>query len=494
MNNLVVLPVLLPLATGILLLFLHGRVLLQRVISLLSAASGLALAIWLANQVATYGIQVAQASGWKAPFGITLAIDRFSTIMLLLSGIAGLLATWFGSQILDAGRQRYFYYPLTQFLLVGINLSFVTGDLFNLYVAFEVMLISSYILLTLGGSPGQLREGFKYLVLNVIASALFLLAITLLYSVTASLNMADVAVKVHQAGDQPIISLIAMLFMLVFGMKGALFPLYFWLPHSYYQAPPPMAALFAGMLTKVGIYALIRVMTLIFNQDPGFTNPIILFVAGGTMLLGILGAISQMDGKAILTYNIISHVGYIVMGLGLGTELALAGAIFYIAHHVIVISGLFLLSGVIERVTGTNDLTKFRGLIGSNPGLAYTFLGLGLSLAGIPPFSGFFAKFALMQDAFNQGAYVIGAVSIITGFFTLFSMIKIFRKGFWGEAAGERRPIARRSYAAILTPPLILLALSFGMGLAAGPMLNLALQAAHQLLTPSIYIQAILGG
>lgn len=493
MSNLVVLPVLLPLATGILLLFLHGRVPVQRLISLLSAAGGLALALFTANQVWHHGIQVGYASAWKAPFGITLAIDLFSGMMLVLSGISGLLSIWFGMKSLDAGRERFFYYPLTQFLLVGINLSFVTGDLFNLYVAFEVMLISSYFLLTAGGAPGQLREGFKYLVLNVIASTLFLLAITLLYSVTASLNMADVALKVAQVHDQPIITLVAVLFMLTFGMKGALFPLYVWLPRSYFQAPAPIAALFAGMLTKVGVYALIRVMTLIFNHDPQFTRPILLFVAGATMLLGVFGAISQMNAKAILSYHIISQIGYMIMGLGLGTELALAGAVFYIAHHIIVKSGLFLVAGVIEEVTGTNDLKAFHGLIGSHPGLAYTFLALGLSLAGIPPFSGFFSKFTLMHVAFGQGAYVIGAVSIVTGLFTLFSMVKIFRKGFWGEPAGERRAIPAGRYAALLAAPLLLLAISTGMGLAARPMLDYALQAAHQLADPTIYITAVLG-
>jgi multicomponent Na+:H+ antiporter subunit D len=493
MKNIVALPVLLPLATGILLLFLHGRVRLQRVLSLLSAAGGLVVALAMVNQVWHQGVLVAQASGWKAPFGITLAVDLFAALMLILSGLSGLLSIWFGMQTLDAGRERYFYYPLTQFLLVGINLSFVTGDLFNLYVAFEVMLISSYFLLTLGGSPGQLREGFKYLVLNVVASTLFLLAITLLYGVTASLNMADVAVKVSQVGSQPIVTLIAVLFMLTFGMKGALFPLYFWLPRAYVQAPPAIASLFAGMLTKVGVYALIRVMTLIFTHDPGFTQPILLFVAGGTMLLGVFGAIAQTDAKAILSYHIISQIGYMVMGLGLGTELALAGAVFYIAHHILVKSALFLLAGVIEQVTGTTNLNRFHGLLRSHAGLGFTFLATGLSLAGIPPFSGFFAKFALMQAAFAQGAHLIAAVSMLTGLFTLYSMVKIFRKGFWGEEAGERRSMPVVRYAGLLAPGLILLGLSTAIGLAAGPMMALALKISHQLASPSIYIEAVLG-
>lgn len=492
MSNLVVLPVILPLATGILLLFLHGKVQVQRLIALLSLLVGLGLALFIANKVWTHGIQVAFASAWKAPFGITLAVDLFGSMMLVLSSLASLLAVWFGMHSLDAGRERFFYYPLAQFLLVGINLSFVTGDLFNLYVAFEVMLISSYFLTTLGGAPGQLREGFKYLVLNVIASTLFLLAITLLYSSTASLNMADVAVKVAQVHDEPIITLVGVLFMLTFGMKGALFPLFVWLPGAYRTASPAVSAIFASMLTKVGVYALIRVMTLIFNNDPAFFRPILLVLVGGTMLLGIAGAIGAKDVKLALCYQLISHVGYMVMGLALGTEAGLAGALYYIANHVMVIAGLFLLAGVIEAVTGTTALSGFRGLFGSHPGLGYLFLGFSFAMAGIPPFAGFFAKFALLREAFGQGSYLIGGIALLTGLLTLFGMVQLFRRGFWGEAMGERRAVP--NYRAMLAPAVLLLGLIFAAGVGAGPVFRYIQAAAHQLADPTIYITTVLGG
>ncbi|MFO7171915.1 MAG: proton-conducting transporter membrane subunit [Bacillota bacterium] len=493
MNNLVTLPVLLPLATGILLLLLHGRVRAQRLISLLSALGALGLALYLTRVVWTDGIQVVQAGGWAAPYGITLAVDLFSGMMLVLASIIELATLVFLMRDSQLEQERVFLYPVLQFQMVGINLSFVTGDLFNLFVAFEVLLMASYYLLTAGGKPGQLREGFKYLVINSVASTLFLATIALLYGVTGTLNMADAARKVAALAGEPIVTLIAISFLIVFGLKGALFPLYFWLPRSYYHAPPGIAALFAGMLTKVGIYALVRVFTLIFIHDPGFTHTLILAIAGLTMLLGVLGAISQMDVKAILSYHIISQVGYMVKGLGIYTPLALAGTVFYIAHHIIVKAALFLIAGIIVRITGTTDLKRFSGLLASHPGLGLTFLATGLSLAGIPPFSGFFSKFVLLRAGVEAGTWGIVAVSLVVSLLTLFSMIKIYSRGFWGEATGELRPIPRLAYAQVMAPVLLLLTLSVGMGLGAGRFMEFALATAEQLMRPEAYIEAVLG-
>lgn len=493
MNNLVAFPVLLPLVSGILLVLLHGRVQLQRIVSFISALGSLGLAIFLTTQVWNHSIQTVQAGGWAAPYGITLAVDLFSGMMLILAGINVVTCLFFAFRDLDAARERAFFYPVVQFLLVGINLSFITGDLFNLFVAFEVMLIASYFLLTLGGEKGQLREGFKYLVINATASTLFLVAVSLLYGVTGTLNMADLAQKVATRPGDPIITVVAILFMLVFATKAALFPLYFWLPRSYFQAPSPIAALFAAMLTKVGVYALVRVFTLIFIHDQGYTHTILLAVAGLTMLLGVFGAISQMDFKAILSYHIISQIGYMIMGLGLFSKLALAGTVFYMAHHIIVKSALFLLAGVTERITGSTDLKKYSGLIASHPGLAFVFLFTGISLAGVPPFSGFFSKFALLKAGVEQGAWVIVTVSLVVSIFTLFSMVKIFRKGFWGETTGFRNDQGGLAYAQVMAPAVLLLGLSAAMGFGASYMMDFALAASDQLLNPELYIKAVLG-
>lgn len=493
MNNLVALPVLLPLATGVLLVFLHERIGLQRRISQLSGFAGVLLAGYLTYVVWHDGIQVLQSGGWAAPSGIALVADLFTGTMLMLSTISLLSVLIYAPRQLEEVRERSFFYPVLQFLVVGINLSFVTGDLFNLFVAFEVMLIASYYLVTLGGSPGQLREGFKYLIINATASVFFLVSIALLYGVTASLNMADIAAKVASAPDNPIFTLIGISFLIVFGVKGALFPLYFWLPRSYFEAPTAIAAIFAAILTKVGIYSIVRIFTLIFVHDLGYTHTLLLILAGFGMVLGVLGAISQYDFKAILAYHSISQMGYIIMGLGLFSRLSLAGTVLFLAHHSFVKSGLFLVAGIVERVTGHTSLKKYSGLLTSHPGLAFLFLSLGLSLAGLPPFSGFFGKFALVKAGIDDGSWLIVTVSLVVSVYTLFSMIKIYRKGFWGEQSGARADLGKAAYVQLLVPALLLLALSVGMGFGAGYALDFALATADQLRNPDLYIQAVLG-
>lgn len=492
-NNLVIWPVLLPFFGGVLQLMLHGRLRWQRFLGVVLHLLLLALSITLLYQVRRHGVMSLQAGNWPAPFGISLAADLFSAIMVLLSAIIGLTSQVFALRTAEPDQERYFFYPLFQLQMVGINLSFLTADLFNLFVAFEVMLAASYFLLTVGGSVAQLREGFKYLIINATASTLFLIGLAVLYGMTGSLNMADVARRVAVAADPSVFLPLGIIFMVVFGTKGAVFPLYFWLPRSYHAAPVAVSALFAAMLTKVGVYALIRTFTLIFVQFPEITHHrVLLPIAALTMVLGVLGAISQTDFRRILSYHIISQIGYMIMGLGLFTPLALAGTIFYIAHHIVVKSSLFLVSGVAESVTGTSDLRRFSGLLTTHPGLAALFLGAALSLAGVPPMSGFFSKFVLIQAGVAQSAWGIVAVSLAVSLLTLFSMMKIYRLGFWGETKGERRPRSLPAYSQLILPVGLLVALSAGMGLGAGWMLDLAQEAAAQLMDPSDYIHTIL--
>ncbi len=274
-------------------------------------------------------------------------------------------------------------------------------------------------------------------------------------------------------------------------MKGGLFPLYFWLPRSYYGPPAAIAALFGGLLTKVGIYAIIRTFTLIFTHDPDFTHTIILILAGFTMLFGVLGAVSQFDFKRILSYHIISQVGYMVMGLGIYTQLAIAGAIYYIAHHIIVKSALFLFAGATERITGTTDLKQMGGLLKTHPYLAWMFFITAISLAGIPPLSGFFSKFPIILAGFEEGNYIIAAVALAVGLLTLFSMMKIFIYAFWGEQKHTEEqakiPVGKLTFTYCST-----CALTIVLGFAAEPIFVYSLQVAEQILDPSIYIESVL--
>ncbi len=290
MNNLLIMPVLIPFLVGAVLILFSKHHRLQRVISAITAISLLLLSIYLAVTVYHGGILVLELGDWPAPFGIVFVADLFSTMMVILSCITALVCLFFAFQTISKERERFYFYPFYFFLMTGVNGSFLTGDLFNLFVFFEVMLIASYILIVHGGNKYQLRESFKYVVINVAASILFLVGVATIYAVTGTMNMADIAQRVAELEQAGILNAIAILFLVVFAMKGALFPLYFWLPRSYYGPPAAIAALFGGLLTKVGVYAIIRVFTLIFTNDPGFTHQIILIVAGLTMFFGVLGA------------------------------------------------------------------------------------------------------------------------------------------------------------------------------------------------------------
>ena len=490
-NNLVLVPVLIPFITAILLLFFYKNLRLQLAVSALSVICSIVVSIYLFSVVLDSGIQTFWSSNWPPPFGIIMVADIFAVVMVILANIVGAACLVFSFSTIDAGRARNFYYVFFQMILVGVNGSFLTGDIFNLFVFFEIMLLASYALIVLGSTPGQLRESFKYVILNMVSAVLFLFGIGLVYAMVGTLNMADIAQKMAHVENQGLVTIAAMIFLVVFGMKGALFPLFFWLPQPYIVPHPAVSALFGGLLTKVGIYALIRVFTLIFVGEPDFTHYIILMLAAGTMFFGVVGAICQNNFRYILSFHIISQVGYMVMGLGLYSVLAIAGAIYYIAHHIIVKACLFLLAGVTEKITGTEDIRQMGGLLHRYPLLGWTFLLAGLSLAGIPPLSGFFSKLVLMQDAVVQGQFFVTVVALLTGFLTLFSMMKIFLAVFWGE----EKPVLEQgdfNYLKLMPVCMGLVALSILMGFGAQFMMKYALLAAEQLMNPQVYIDAVL--
>ncbi|MDQ4147290.1 MAG: Na+/H+ antiporter subunit D, partial [Pseudomonadota bacterium] len=405
MKNILVLPILIPLLTAVIsLLFRHHRR-LQRGLNLAGAAALLGVALGLLYIVWSDGIQAVQLGNWPAPFGITFVADLLSAIMVALTALMGLAVAVYSLANMDAQRERFGYYPLLHILLMGVCGAFLTGDIFNLYVWFEVLLIASFVLLALGGERAQIEGAIKYVTLNLISSAFFLAAVGILYGMVGTLNMADLARRLPEIPQTGLVTALAMLFLVAFGIKAAVFPLFFWLPASYHTPPVAVSAIFAGLLTKVGVYALIRVFTLLFVQDVGYTHTLILIVAGLSMVTGVLGAVAQNEFRRILSFHIVSQIGYMLMGLGLFSSLALAGSVFYIIHHIIVKTNLFLVSGVAHRLGGTYELKKLGGLYSAYPFLALLFLVSALSLAGLPPFSGFFAKLALVQAGLQLEQY-----------------------------------------------------------------------------------------
>jgi multicomponent Na+:H+ antiporter subunit D len=372
----------------------------------------------------------------------------------------------------------------------------LTGDLFNLYVWFEVLLMASFALLTLGSERGQIEGGFKYVTLNLIASTLFLTALGLVYGMTGTLNMAALARTLPTAPYPGLMLTVSMLFLVGFGIKAAAFPLFFWLPASYHTPPVAVSAVFVGLLTKVGVYALVRLFTLLFLQDTAFTHTLILVLAGCTMVTGVLGAVAQNEFRRILSFHSISQVGYMLMGLGLFTPLALAGALYFMIHHSVVKTNLFLVSGVVYARQGSYELKQLGGQYRAFPALAALFLVSALSLAGLPPLSGFFAKLSLVQAGLALGHYGIVAVSLAVGALTLFSMVKIWAEVFWKAPAADEvamRVIPHGRLMVLLTPVAVLALTSALMGVLAEPLFALFTRAANELLDPTEYITRVLG-
>lgn len=494
MSALVVAPVLVPLATGIACLALRPFRALERAVSVAGAAALLVTAAALLVRVDQAGIQAMQVGAWPAPFGISLVADLFAAIMVLLTGITGLAIAVYSLGSIDEAREAHGYHALFHVLLMGVSLAFLTGDLFNLYVAFEVMLMASFVLLALGGERPQLEGGVKYVTLNLLSSAIFLSAVGILYGVTGSLNMADVAVAVGRGAAPGLVTVLACLFLVAFGIKAAVFPLFFWLPASYHTPPVAVSALFAGLLTKVGVYALVRVFTLVFVGDTAFTHGLILVVAVLTMASGVLGAAVQVEFRRVLSFHIVSQIGYMILGLGLYTPLALAGTVFYVLHHIVVKANLFLVAGVVKRLGGSYELASLGGLYRSRPGLALLFLVPAFSLAGIPPLSGFWGKLVLVKAGLEAGQYTATAVALAVSLLTLYSMTKLWNEAFWKEPPPAARPAtpARLSWT-LVGPVAALAAITVAVGLGAGPVFDLASRAGAQLADPGQYVEAVLG-
>ena len=488
---LVVAPVALPIVAAALTFALTGQRAAQRHVSTSSALVLAGLSIALLVRVSSDGIQVMQAGGWAAPFGITLVADHLSAIMVVISGVMAAATAIYALADIDPAREALGYHPLFQVLVAGINGAFLTGDLFNMYVWFEVLLISSFVLLTLGNRRAQLEGGLKYVAVNLVSSLFFLVSIGLVYGLTGTLNMADLAIRLQDA-PAGLVTVLGMLFLIAFGIKAAIFPLFFWLPASYHTPPVAISAIFAGMLTKVGVYSLIRAFTLLFTQDVGWSHQVLLWLSGFTMVTGVLGAAAQNEIRKILSFHIISQIGYMIMGLALYTPLAIAGAVFYLVHHIIVKANLFFVAGLVRRVGGSFELSDLGGLYRARPFLAILFLIPAFSLAGFPPLSGFWAKLVVVLGAVEVRNWAIVAVALVVGLLTIYSMTKIWQAAFWSPAP-EGREVGGMPSWFLVAPVAALAAITVVIGLWSGPFLALAEASARELLDPAGYVRAVLG-
>jgi len=411
-----------------------------------------------------------------------------------MAGVMAVAVAVFALGSLDEGRERFGYYPLFHVLLMGVCGAVLTGDLFNLYVWFEVMLIAAFVLLVLGGERAQLEGGVKYVTLNLISSAVFLAAAGITYGAVGTLNLADLAQRLPLLPHPAVARTLALLLLVAFGVKAAIFPLFFWLPASYHTPPVAVTTLFSGLLTKVGVYALIRVFTLALPID-GTMQSLLLAVAGLTMVSGVLGAIAQHEMRRLLAFHVVSQIGYLIMGLGLASPLALAGAVFFIVHVTLAKSALFLVGGIAQRLRGSGELDRLGGLYRDHPWISLLFLVPALALAGVPPLSGFWAKLLLVQAGLAGLHWWITGTALAVSLLTLLSMTKIWAAAFWSPPAdgATASGLAPRQLLLLAAPVAALGLLTVLLGIGAGPAVTLAQQTAAQLLDPAAYVGAVMG-
>jgi multicomponent Na+:H+ antiporter subunit D len=480
-------------------MFFWKKIDAQKIISIMGGFVAVSLSALLFYKVLVSGTQTVQAAGWEAPFGITFVADTLAATLVLLTSIAGLAVSFFSSASVISARLRFGYFPIYHFLLLGLTGAFLTGDIFNLYVWFEIIIISSFVLITLGGEKAQIEGAVKYFTLNILASIIFLTAIAVLYGLAGSLNMADLAVLVPKLENRGLVEVAGVLFMVGFGIKSAVFPLYFWLPASYHTPPSAVAAIFGGLLTKVGVYALIRMFTLIFVENV-FLDQVLIVLSILTLFSGAIGALVQKNVRKIFSYLIISHIGFMIAGLGMFTEVAIAGMIFYLIHDIMVKTNLFMISGLIYRIKGTNNVRLLGDLYDKYPKLSLLMFIPFLALIGVPPFSGFWPKISLMMASLELKNYVLLGAIIFASLLTLIVVAKLWAEVFWKK--GETLPVREHflyfqemdkvKKFQFIAPIIFLAAITLYIGFGAEHIQLLSNRVSSELMNPQQYIDAVM--
>ena len=492
MSNIIVLPLIVPVITAILLVFLRQNIMIQRILSLCTLGFVIFISVVLLLEVQQQGVMRIDFSGWIPPFGILFVADSFAVLLVFVANIVAAICVVYAFFTIGEHYEKMYFYPFVLLMVAGVNGSFLTGDIFNLFVCFEVMLLASYALISLGGGKVQLREALKYVLINIVASWIFLVALAFLYGTIGTLNMAHISLRVTEAGADPLITTVGLVFLIVFSLKAGLL-LFFWLPGSYSVPPTAIAALFAALLTKVGIYALVRTFTLLFTTNPGVTHTTLSIMAGLTILAGCMGALAGRDVRTIASYNVLIGVGFIVAGLAIGTESALQGVTYYLMHDMVVKAMLFLAVGMMIYVTGETLIDNMSGLIRNYPFFGWLFFIMMCSIAGIPPLSGFLGKVLIGQGAIEGGNFVLLGLGFFSSLIVLYSLLRIFLSSFFGEtilSIEDETPLPKR----MVLPLTLLSVCTIALGIGAESMAPYVKDAAETLHTPSIYIDAVLNG
>ncbi len=490
--NAPVLPLVLPLLTALLALFWWRPSPARRVAIALAALGQFCFAGWLLTRALTEGVLVLGVGQWSMRSGIIIAVDPLSALMVLLSCGTVLLAILYGFAESTCATEHPLRLTLLQFLLMGINLSFITGDLFNLFVGFEVMLISSYALLTLEADDWEVKQAYPYLALNLIGSTLFICAAGLLYALAGTLNYAALHERLAGMSSDPRLTVLAFMLLSVFTLKAGLFPLYFWLPNSYPILATPLAAVYAGLLTKVGLYVLVRVLGTVLPHDLTLLHQALTGMALLTLLGGGLGSVARGFIRGMMSFQVVAAVGVMTLALSWFTPLGVAACLFYLVQDVVVKSGLFFAGGVASRLSGNDRLTKMGGLWKEAPWLGVTFLILAFSLAGLPPFSGFWAKLAVLKAGLEAGAYFGLTMVLLTSALTLVAMLRVWHYAFWRPAPAKHPPrMATTGWRTMTAITAVTALLALLLGVVGEPVYRLATRAAEGALDAGAYAHAV---
>lgn len=496
-SNQVLAPVFVHLFIAILQLIAWRRTTTQRIISVIGNLIAIGIAVVLFRDVYKIGTLTLNASNWQAPFSIVFVADLLSATMVLLTSVAGLAVSIFSATGLSRQRMLYGYFPILHFLLMGLNGAFLTGDIFNLYVWFEVIIIASFVLMTLGGRKTQLEGGVKYMSMNILASMFFLTGIGMLYGITGSLNMADLSIKIQAVQNKSLIGITSVFFILGFGIKSAVFPLYFWLPSSYHTPPSAIAATFGGLLTKVGIYAMLRVNSLVFFPDD-FTKQLLMIIAVLTIITGSFGALIKTNIRRLFSYLIVCHIGFMMGGIAMFTKVALMGTVFYLIHDIMVKTNLFLIAGLIRQLTGQMNMEHLGGLYKNYPRISLLIAIVLFSLVGVPPLSGFWPKIYLFKASLISQQYVFIAALILGSLVTLYVIAKLWAEVFWKDAPkdvvfdNKFQPLSLFKKTLLVLPIGILAFVTLSFGLNAEAIAQTVERISNELINPSSYIKAVI--
>jgi multicomponent Na+:H+ antiporter subunit D len=494
---LVILPSAICITTGAVLMMLRHSMRAHAVIAFIGLALSLACNVALVERVISSGPFTMVMGRWLPPFGIAFTADLTGALLALAGGIVALCAAYNAASEIDTAGRRYGFYPFMLLLMAGVNGAFLTGDIFNLYVWFEVLLISSFGMLVLGSHKEQIDGALKYAVLNLIATTLFLITVGFLYGIFGTLNMADITLKAREMGATAPLMTLATLFVVAFGMKAAAFPVNFWLPASYHTPRIVVSALFGGLLTKVGIYALLRVAVMLFPAQLSELSSLVAFSAILTMLLGAMGALAQSDIRRMLGFVVISGIGYMLAGIAMASQLGLGAAIFYALHSVVLMTALYFLAGHMARMGGSWSLTHLGGLYAQAPWFAGLALALFFAASGLPPFSGFWPKALLVKSALDAHYYWLAFAVLLSGFLITLAFGRVFLLAFWRPVPAvqaQKKPLAAAvvgGQAPSLLSVTLLTVLITVFGLFPSSLIDLSQQAAKGLLDPSAYIQSV---